>query len=254
MIEAILFDLDDTLLVNDSRAFMNSYFSLLSQFAEPLMEPRSFLDNVTRATRTTILNTDAALTNSDVFWAEFETLSGQRRTDLEPFFADFYTHEFSKLRTGTEQEPRAVNLVEMALADGRQVVIATNPLFPQIAIEQRLAWAGLPVDNHNFALVTTYEGMHAAKPQPAYYEEILTLIDVSPARAIMVGNDWVNDIEPAAAVGLHTFWINRNGDAPPKPALADAYGTLDDLYERVAEGWLDELGSSMSEGPPRRHN
>ncbi len=250
MIEAILFDLDDTLLVNDSRAFMNRYFTLLSQFAESVMEPRAFLDNVAKATRATIFNTDPMLTNADAFWAEFESLSGQRRADLEPFFADFYTQEFSKLRTGTGQEPRAVDLVERALADGRQVIIATNPLFPQIAIEQRLAWAGLPVDSHDFALVTTYEGMHAAKPQPAYYQEILTLIDVPPARAMMVGNDWVNDVEPAAAIGLHTFWVNRTGDAPPQSDLVDAYGTLDDLYERVAAGWLDTLSSSTSYDTP----
>lgn len=243
MIEAILFDLDDTLLINDSQAFMNSYFALLSQFAQPRMEPRKFLDDLTRATRATILNTDPLLTNADVFWTEFEKLSGQRRVDLEPFFANFYTQEFSKLRTGTEREPRAVDLVEETLAEGRQVVIATNPLFPQIAIEQRLAWAGLPVDNHAFALVTTYEGMHAAKPQPAYYQEILALIDVVPSRAIMVGNDWVNDIEPAAAVGLHTFWVNRNGETPPQSELVDDFGTLDQLYERVSDGWLDTLGS-----------
>lgn len=243
MIQAILFDLDDTLLINDSGAFMNSYFALLSQFAAPIMEPRTFLKNVAEATRATILNTDPTLTNADVFWAEFEALSGRRRADLEPFFAEFYTREFAKLRGVTDQEARAVDLVETALAGGRDVVIATNPLFPQIAIEQRLAWAGVPVDNHKFALVTTYESMHAAKPQVAYYREILTLIEVSPEHAIMVGNDWVNDIEPAAALGLHTYWVNRSGDSPAQPDRVDAHGTLDDLYERVAGGWLDELGS-----------
>lgn len=243
MIQAILFDLDDTLLINDSRAFMNSYFTLLSQFATPIMEPRAFLKDVAEATRATILNTDPTLTNADVFWAEFETLSGRQRADLEPFFAEFYTREFSKLRSVTEREARAVDLVETAIADGRQVVIATNPLFPQVAIEQRLAWAGVPVDNHPFALVTTYEGMHAAKPQPAYYREILTRIAVSPEQAIMVGNDWLNDIEPAARLGLHTYWVNRSGDTPEQPDVVDAYGTLDSLYERVAGGWLDALGN-----------
>ena len=93
-----------------------------------------------------------------------------------------------------------------AFARGLAVIIATNPLFPTTAIEQRLAWAGVPVDEYPYALVTTYENMHAAKPQPAYYREILAAIDCPPDRALMVGDDWKNDIAPAAAVGLHTFW------------------------------------------------
>jgi FMN phosphatase YigB (HAD superfamily) len=241
MTKAVLFDLDDTLLINDSRAFMNRYFTLLSEFAEPVMEPKAFLEDVARATRTTILNTDPELTNADVFWAEFEALSDQRRADLEPFFADFYTNQFARLRSVTSPEPRAADLVESALADGRKVVIATNPLFPRPAIEQRLAWAGIPVENHAFALVTAYENMHAAKPHAAYYREILDLIAVAPNHSIMVGNDWENDIMPAAAVGLHTYWVNRDGSPPPDSSLVDAYGTMDELYERVVAGWLDDL-------------
>lgn len=244
MIDAILFDLDDTLLVNDAHAFMNHYFMLLSKYAAPVMEARTFLDDVTQATRTTIFNTDPNLSNADVFWAHFEELSGHSRDDLEPFFADFYAQEFGKLESITGREPRAVELVEQVLAQGRKVVIATNPLFPLVAIEQRLAWAGVPVDNHEFALVTAYENMHAAKPQPAYYQEILDRIDAAPETALMVGNDWTNDILPAAQVGMHTYWINRTSEAPPEPSLVAAHGTLADLYDLVADGWLDQLDAT----------
>jgi len=58
----------------------------------------------------------------------------------------------------------------------------------------------------------------------------------------MVGDDWKNDITPAAAVGLYTYWIAPVDAAPPDPALLNGQGSLDVLAERVAGGWLERLG------------
>jgi len=134
----------------------------------------------------------------------------------------------------------------MAMERGLSVVVATNPLFPQRAIEHRLEWAGLPVSQYDFALVTTYENMHAAKPQPAYYREILATVGVRPEQALMVGDDWKNDIAPAAAAGLYTYWIAAEDAAPPDPSILHGQGTLDALAERVANGWLEQLGTSTT--------
>ena len=57
----------------------------------------------------------------------------------------------------------------------------------------------------------------------------------------MVGDDWQNDILTAAAVGLHTFWIAPNDAVADDPTLISGRGSLDDLAERVTNGWLQEL-------------
>jgi FMN phosphatase YigB (HAD superfamily) len=109
-------------------------------------------------------------------------------------------------------------------------------------VEARLRWAGLPVSEFDFELVTTYENMHAAKPQPAYYEEILAQIDLAAAETLMVGDDWENDIVPAASVGCYTYWLPMNGETvPPEAAMATEYGSLDDFYSLVTSGWLADL-------------
>jgi FMN phosphatase YigB (HAD superfamily) len=117
------------------------------------------------------------------------------------------------------------------------VVIATNPLFPRIAIEHRLAWAGVPVTEYPYALLTAYENMSATKPHPAYYQQILEKLGCGAETAVMIGNDWANDIEPAAALGMQTYWVTDNGDNPPDPSLVTAYGSLADLHQHLQAGW-----------------
>ena len=241
MIQSLLLDLDDTLLGNEVDVFMHRYFGLLNDYAAQRFDSDSFLPHLMQSTREMIRNTDPRLTNDQVFWASFETLTGGRRAELEPFFNTFYETEFIKLKTTTTHRPAAATLINAALERGLSVVVATNPLFPMTAIEQRLEWAGLPTAEFDFTLVTSYENMHAAKPQPAYYREILSVTGDAPENALMVGDDWKNDIVPAAEVGRCTYGSAPDDATPDDPALVTGRGTLDDLAERVAGGWLEQL-------------
>ena len=244
MIKTLLFDLDDTLLGNEVDVFMNRYFALLSAYAGQRFDEKSFMSHLLQATRAMIQDTNPDLTNAQVFWNLFEQLSGGRRADLEPFFEHFYETEFIRLKSSTSLRPAAAAVVRSALDRGLSVVVATNPLFPRAAIEQRLEWAGLPVSEFDFALVTAYENMHAAKPQPSYYHEILAAVGAEPDGALMVGDDWKNDIAPAAEVGLFTYWIAPDDATPLDPALLNGRGSLDDLAAQVADGWLEQLGAT----------
>lgn len=242
MIQAILFDLDDTLLGNSMKAFIPQYFDLFGKHAGQYLEKKRFLAELLYCTQAMMANTDPAVSNRNVFWAAFEQRTGLQTAELEPFLDQFYRRHFSQLQAVTQQRPAAVELIRLCLARGLQVVIATNPVFPRVAIEQRLLWAGVPVTEYNYALVTAYENMHATKPHQAYYRQILRTIDRSAELALMVGDNWENDIEPAAAVGLSTYWVAPDGAVPPDDTLVDEYGTLDKLYELVSSGWLDTLG------------
>lgn len=246
MIQALLLDLDDTLLGNDTDTFMKVYFSLLSAYARPYFDEKAFLPPLIASTEVMMRDINPELTNAQVFWRSFEAMTGSKRDELEPFFMRFYNEDFLRLRESVSVRPAATELVDMALERNLAVVVATNPLFPSHAIEHRLEWAGLPVSQYDFALVTHYDNMHAAKPQPAYYQEILDRIGVRPEHALMVGNDWKNDIDPAAKAGLYTYWIAAGDDTPPDPTILHGQGSLDDLAELVANGWLDELGAPPS--------
>lgn len=238
-IDAILFDLDDTLLGNNMDTFLQSYFPLLAAYARPIIDGDRFLPELIQATQAMINNADPGLTNRDVFWDVFCQRNGLQRDEVEPFFAEFYRSQFSQLEATTQRRPEAASIVRWCMDRGLKVVVATNPLFPLDAIEQRLAWAGVPVDAFEYDLVTGYENMHSAKPHGAYYQEILTGIGVEAGRALMVGDDWHNDIAPASRLGLYTFWVLPNGASRPDDGLEpDDQGTMTDLLRKLTDGWL----------------
>lgn len=242
MLKAILFDLDDTLLGNHMDTFIPRYFAMLSQYVEAYLKRDQFIKVLLVSSRAMSMNTNPALTNRDVFWQSFEEQTGLETAVMEPFFETFYREQFPALAAVTQFRETAVSLVDFAQQQGYQVAIATNPMFPRPAVEERLRWAGLPADAYNFDLITTYENMHATKPHLSYYEEILQRLGVEAAEALMVGDDWENDIEPAAAVGCYTYWLPMNGEAgPPNTDVATQYGSLDKLYDLVANGWLESL-------------
>ena len=100
----------------------------------------------------------------------------------------------------------------------------------------------MPVDAYNFSLVTTYENMHAAKPATSYYTEIVRRLNIKPWEALMIGDDWDNDIVPADKMKLHTFWVAPDEMPAPAPLQATSRGTLDKLYACCRSGWLSSFG------------
>lgn len=233
MIRAVLFDLDDTLLGNNMERFIPHYFSLLSEYAQPLFsDKKTFLRELLAGTQAMIQNQNTTITNQEVFWSVFSERTGIPRETAEPFFHRFYQQEFPRLQEVTQRRPMARQLVEHCFARQLPVAIATNPLFPLIAIEHRLAWAGVPVSEFDYAMVTAYENVHAAKPHQAYYREVLAAVNAPPEQALMAGDDWANDIAPAAGLGMRVFWIADEDAVPPDETIPLAgRGSLDDLYQ-----------------------
>jgi HAD superfamily hydrolase (TIGR01549 family) len=242
MLKAILFDLDDTLLGNHMDSFIPNYFALLSQYGEQFMPREQFIEEIMIATQAMVVNTDPATSNRDVFWQCFAARNPFDPDEMEATFEAFYRNEFWALQAVTRPRQCAADLITACQNLGLKVVIATNPMFPRTAVEARLSWAGVPVSEFAYDLVTTYENMHATKPHSAYFAEVFANIGVAPGDALMVGDDWENDIEPAAAAGCFTFWIPPNGeDSPPDAALVSRFGSLADLYRLVVDGWLADL-------------
>jgi FMN phosphatase YigB (HAD superfamily) len=225
-LEGVLFDLDGTLLDIDLDAFFSAYFAKLGPMVARTLgdsvTERSGLDAVLEGTRL-MGAPHPGQTNREVFNARFFELTGADLTlpHLAEAFDRFYTEEFPSLQGTMGPHPGARDAVEAALGLGLRVAIATNPIFPRLAIDERMRWAGiadLPVH-----VVTSYENMHAAKPHAAYFAETARLLGVEPANSLMVGDDRHLDMA-AADIGMRTFYVG------PGAAPATNYaGTLSDL-------------------------
>ena len=64
-------------------------------------------------------------------------------------------------------------------------------------------------------MVTHIENMHATKADLAYYREILSVLELEPRSCLMVGDDWLRDMVPAAGAGIPVYWVTvREGSGP----------------------------------------
>lgn len=251
MLKAILLDLDGTLLDNPMERFVPAYLEGLARSAAAHVAPERLITELARATRAMDANEGNGPTNEEAFAAVFYPALGAEREVLQPLFERFYAEEFPKLAALTRPVPEARQLVSWALAAGFDVVIATNPLFPRTAIEQRLSWAGVGVDEFPYSLVTTYEIMHATKEHFSYYLEILERIDRRPEECLMVGDDWAWDIRPTVELGMLAWWAADPREGRPLPALPLlGQGSIGDLWYAISNGRVAAL-TAATPGTPR---
>jgi FMN phosphatase YigB (HAD superfamily) len=231
-IKAILFDLDGTLLDSNMDVFLPHYLKLLSACTAHILPPGEFIAHLMQASNAMVTN-DGRETNEEVFAKAFHPLIGRSREEMEPIFSGFYAHDFPLLQQHTVRKPEARQVVQQAFDLGCKVVIATNPVFPATAIEQRLDWAG--VADFPYHLVTTYENSRAAKPNVLYFEQILAAICQRPEASLVVGDEDMDMV--AAHLGCPTFLVPglRTELAPttPEPTYR---GTLADLG-RLLQNW-----------------
>jgi FMN phosphatase YigB (HAD superfamily) len=235
MITTLLFDLDDTLLHNPMDVFIPAYVKLLAQRFAVHVPPEKFVAELYAATQAMVTHTDPTQTNAPVFADNFFPAVGLSREELMPQFDEFYAREYRDLRVYVQPRSQAREIVARAFEMKFNVAVATSPLFPRVAIEERLHWAG--VRDFPYALITAYEVMHATKPHTAYYLEIARLLNCAPGDCLMIGNDVQADILPARRVGMKTFWITDAG-AWPTDVPADWRGTLGDFGDLLRSGEL----------------
>lgn len=57
--------------------------------------------------------------------------------------------------------------------------------------------------------LVTPEEAKAWKPDPAIFLHALHVLNVRPEEVMMIGDDHPRDIEPAARLGMRTFWVRR---------------------------------------------
>jgi FMN phosphatase YigB (HAD superfamily) len=232
-IRAVLFDLDGTLLDNDMDVFLPHYFRLLGAHMAHILAPEPFMARLMQATQQ-MLDNNGQATNEEAFAAAFYPVAGHSREEVEPLFHQFYADVFPTLRQYTQPQPGARRVVQLAFDLGYEVAIATNPVFPETAVRQRLAWAG--VAGFPYRWVSSYENSRATKPNLLYFEQILQVLDQPPQASLVVGDEDMDMV--AAHLGCHTFLVPgpRTALAPDTPQPSHE-GTLTDvaaLLERLA--------------------
>ena len=227
MIKAVLFDMDGTLLPMDVKSFEKLYFKTLAARVAPRgYQPQALVDGILRGTAAMIRNDGTAL-NSEVFWRVFADIFGEKAYQDVADFDEYYRTDFVAAKAACGLNPKAAEVVHALKGRGLTVVVATNPLFPEVAQQQRLSWAGLTPNDVD--LITHYDNSHYCKPNLKYYEEVLTKLNLRGDECLMVGNDVGEDMI-ARELGMRVFLVTDcllNPDG--KDISVYPHGTFADL-------------------------
>lgn len=204
--QAVLFDLDGTLLPMDTDKFIEIYFRDISTMVAPLgYDPKMVLKALWAGVGAMTGN-DGSVSNEEVFWRVFASYFDNDAKELIPVFENYYANDFVHTTAACQLDDKSRLLVEELKRRGYRLICATNPIFPAVATKQRLAWLGLSFAD--FELVTTYENCGFAKPNPAYYRYIADKCALDMNKCLMVGND-VDEDMVAKELGFDVFLADR---------------------------------------------
>ena len=203
-LKAVLFDLDGTLLPMDQDIFVKAYFKgLAAKLAAHGYESQKLLEVIWKGTGAMIKN-DGSKRNEEVFWEVFCGAYGAEAEKERDFIEEFYRVEFQNVKSVCGCNPKAAELRKKLKEAGYRVILATNPLFPPIATESRVRWAGL--EPKDFEFITTYDNSRYCKPNLDYYREILKRQGLAAEECMMVGNDVSEDMI-ARELGMDVFLL-----------------------------------------------
>lgn len=229
--QAILFDLDGTLLPMELEPFAKLYFGALARELAPFgLTPETLFKPFWAATKAMMTNTSGKM-NADVFWETFSGLTGVDRAQVEPICDAFYSTGFQAARAATKENHLAKAAVRLAREKADKVVLATNPLFPMQGQSTRLSWIGLTPED--FDLVTCYTSDRHCKPNPAYFLDICDRLSIDPKQCLMIGNDDKEDMHCAAAAGMDCYLVTDCRLMDKENPWAGAQGSFADMVEML---------------------
>ncbi|MBE5958066.1 MAG: HAD family hydrolase [Lachnospiraceae bacterium] len=210
----VLFDLDGTLLPMDLNEFNKTYRKTLGEFFEGKGYDSKLMLMAFSSGIEAMSENDGFATNEESFWKVIERIyfhrdkkiTARERLKLERAITKYYKNDFSIARFNTKPTGKAKECIDLLKDKGYQIVIASNPLHPEVAIKECLAWAG--IDEGDYIYVTTYENSCFTKPNLNYYRRLLKTIDKDPEDCIMVGNN-VHEDMCAFKLGIDVFLLDE---------------------------------------------
>lgn len=234
-IKTVLFDLDGTLLPMDRDGFEKAYVGSFAKYGSPYMDPKALVHALMSATQVMVENQIKTEVNEKRFYEVFKTHMDETTFNhLMNVMDEYYDTDFDHVKEVTQRSQEMVDTVLHLKDKGYNIILATNPLFPKVATDKRIQWAGFEVSD--FMDITRFEENHFCKPQLAYYQEILEDNGLIASECLMVGNDVEEDLI-ARHLGMKTALltddlIHRNSD---EEIIADWIGTRKEFLDKVKE-------------------
>jgi putative hydrolase of the HAD superfamily len=221
-VEAVLFDVDDTLV-----EYRRSTAELLDVAfgeagIEPFFEVEAYLDRYPEYA-------DASDGMRDLRRRCFEAIAEERGYDPELGTTVAETYAAERDHSNVRPLPGAGKTVDR-LREGHRLGVVTNGA-PEMQ-RQKLEAVGL----HDSFETVVHAGYDApAKPDPEPFERALRDLGARPERAVHVGNSLSSDVAGAHAAGVRSTWLSDGREPDPEP-----HHVVESLHELHEPPWLEE--------------
>lgn len=214
----IMFDLDGTLLALDFDEFTRAYIACIGQKLGTLGYDVTRCIKALWAGTEAMVKNDGSRTNRQAFWDAFCAVAKVNQMVLEPQLETFYRQEFQGIRSVLRTQRDCRGFIDDLKRKGYTLSLATNPVFPLVAVEQRLSWIGLTVKD--FAVVSSYEHYKYCKPNLGYYQQVLSSAGFAPEESCMIGNN-IHDDMPARDLGMPVYLVTDVLENPQNKPVDD---------------------------------
>ena len=203
MRKAFFFDLDGTLLPLDMDTFTRTYYMQIqkSGFFDLLGEngEKTFGQGVYA-----MLLNDGRMLNKDAFLKTVTEASGKESGQIIAHMDRFYENDFIKVKDSSQADLRVAETIKVLKDKGYRLILSTNPLFPPLATNMRIEWAGL--SPNDFEYISYYDNSHFCKPNLEYFNEVLGVTGLKAEECYVVGNDVRDDLS-AVTLGFEAFLV-----------------------------------------------
>lgn len=232
--KALIFDMDDTLIVEEASAEMAFLQTCELARVRHGIEPRELHATVRRTCRrlwhaapVRAYCVEIGISSWEALWARFEGPDEPLRVLREwaPTYRRDSWHEALR-QHGIDDIDFALELAETFGLNRRKLHIVYEDVRPALEHLSRILRMGLLTNGAPdvqreklagagiagyFDQVVIAGDLGVGKPDPRIYEAILSRLGVAAREAIMIGNSLESDIQGAQAVGIKAIWLNRAG-------------------------------------------
>jgi FMN phosphatase YigB (HAD superfamily) len=216
----LFFDIGDTLVdESDFARFRHaSIFEFLNRRGYPISEEQytTDLNNLSMQGRMTLFEQLRWLARS----------AGSDKLLAMAVFRDYILHVAPEAPVRFRPFPDARRTLETLTrpeaggeAPYRLGIIANQPTWIRASMD---AWGLLRYFEAESIVIS--DEVAVSKPSPEIFQFALEQAGVEPEDAVMIGNDYLNDIEPAKRLGMRTVWIERDDPyAPGAPPIVNPW-------------------------------
>lgn len=222
-----LFDLDRTLWDFDQNS-KNTLFLLLDKFGQAQIEKENFLKKFNRLNRALWQQYERGeITKEQLREFRFYNTFKEFGVDNLELGAAFEHSYIADMSLQTNLMPHAREILDKLKEGGAKMAIISNGFVE--AQYDKLKNSNLE-GYFDEILISDQEGYK--KPSPILFKRAITRLGAVKEETLMVGDDWINDIEGAMIYGIDQFFYNPTG----KEAYGRATYHSTDLRELLPLG------------------